>query len=46
LIAAIVAAVVVLSSDSSQTRHFEHVARDSVRDQADGLRSLIDSATR
>jgi serine/threonine protein kinase len=46
LIATIVAAVVLLNSDSSQTQDFERVVRDSVKDQVDGLRSLIESATK
>jgi eukaryotic-like serine/threonine-protein kinase len=46
LIAAIVAAVVILSSDSSQSQNFEQVARDTVKDQIDGLRNLIDSGRR
>jgi serine/threonine-protein kinase len=46
LIATIVAAVVVLTSGSSGSDHFEHVARSTVKDQVDGLRALIDKATR
>jgi eukaryotic-like serine/threonine-protein kinase len=46
LIAAIVAGVVLLSSDGSQSQNFERVARETVNDQIDGLRALIDSATR
>ena len=46
LIATIVAAVVLLNSDSSQTQHFERVVRDSAKDQVDGLRQLIESATK
>jgi serine/threonine-protein kinase len=46
LIAAIVAAIVVLNSDSSQTHEFSRVVETTVRDQIDGLRSLIESATR
>jgi serine/threonine protein kinase len=46
LIAAIVAGVVLLNSDGSQTQDFERVARETVNDQIDGLRALIDSASR
>jgi eukaryotic-like serine/threonine-protein kinase len=46
LIAAIVAGVVVLNSDSTQSQEFGHVVKDTVRDQVDGLRQLIESATR
>jgi hypothetical protein len=46
LIAAIVAGIVVLNSDSSQSHEFERVVRDTIRDQVDGLRALIDDATR
>jgi eukaryotic-like serine/threonine-protein kinase len=46
LIATIVAAVVLINSDSSQTHHFEHVVRNTVNDQIQGLRQLIDDATR
>jgi hypothetical protein len=46
LIAAIVAAVVVLNSDSPQSQEFERVARDTINEQVDGLRALIDDATR
>jgi serine/threonine protein kinase len=45
LIAIAVAAVVIVSSDSSQSHDFERIARDTVRDQIDGLRALIDRAT-
>jgi eukaryotic-like serine/threonine-protein kinase len=46
LIAAIVAAIVLLNSDSQQTHDFGRVARDTVKDQIDGLRNLIDNATK
>jgi serine/threonine-protein kinase len=46
LIAAIVAAVVVLNSDSPQSQEFERVARDTINEQVDGLRALIDDATK
>jgi sensor domain CHASE-containing protein len=45
LIATVVAAVVVLNLDTSSTQHFEHVVRDNVRDQINGIRDLIDKAT-
>jgi serine/threonine protein kinase len=45
LIAAAVTAVVIVSSDSSQSHHFQRVVHDSIKDQINGLRSLIDSAT-
>jgi eukaryotic-like serine/threonine-protein kinase len=46
LIAAIVAGVIVLSSDSTQSQEFGRVVRTTVRDQIDGLRDLIESARR
>ena len=46
LIAAIVAGVVVLNSDSQQAQEFERVARDTITEQVDGLRALIDDATK
>jgi serine/threonine protein kinase len=46
LIAAIVAGVIVLSSDSTQTQEFGRVVRDTTRDQIDGLRDLIENARR
>jgi serine/threonine-protein kinase len=45
LIATIVAAVIALNTDSSNTTHFEHVARDHIQDQINGIRDLIDKAT-
>ena len=45
LIATIVAAVIVLNVDSSNSAHFEHVVRDRVQDQIDGIRKLIQQAT-
>jgi serine/threonine protein kinase len=45
LIAAAVAAIVIVSSDGSQSHHYERVVRDTVRDQIDGLRTLIENAT-
>jgi serine/threonine-protein kinase len=45
LIATIVAAVIVLNVDSTNSQHFEHVVRDRVQDQIDGLRQLIEKAT-
>ena len=41
----IVAAVVVLNLDTSNSSHFEHVVRTRVQDQIDGIRALIDGAT-
>jgi eukaryotic-like serine/threonine-protein kinase len=46
LIVTVVAAVVILNLDTSESRHFEHVVRDRVDDQIQGLRDLIDEATR
>jgi serine/threonine-protein kinase len=46
LIAAIVAAIVILNSDSQQAQEFERVTRDTVTEQVDGLRALIDDATK
>jgi eukaryotic-like serine/threonine-protein kinase len=45
LIATIVAAVIALNVDNSNTTHFEHVARDRIQDQIDGIRNLIEQAT-
>jgi serine/threonine-protein kinase len=45
LIATIVAAVIVLNVDSTNSQHFEQVVRDRVQDQIDGLRRLIEKAT-
>jgi hypothetical protein len=46
LIVTIVAAVVVINLDTSDSRHFEHVVRDRVQDQIDGIRQLISDATK
>jgi eukaryotic-like serine/threonine-protein kinase len=46
LVATIVAALVLVGSDGSQTQEFERVVRDTVNEQVDGLRALIDRATR
>jgi eukaryotic-like serine/threonine-protein kinase len=46
LIVTVVAAVVVLNLETSGGRHFEHVVRDNVQDQVNGVRDLIDKATR
>jgi eukaryotic-like serine/threonine-protein kinase len=46
LIATVVAAVVALNVDTSNSRHFEHVVHDRVQDQINGIRDLIDSATK
>jgi eukaryotic-like serine/threonine-protein kinase len=45
LIVTVVAAFVVLNLDSSDGRHFEHVMRNRVQDQIDGIRAVIDKAT-
>jgi eukaryotic-like serine/threonine-protein kinase len=46
LIATVVAAVVILNLDTSESRNFEHVVRNQVQDQIDGIRDLIDKATK
>jgi eukaryotic-like serine/threonine-protein kinase len=46
LIATVVAAIVALNVDTSNTRHFEHVVHDRVQDQVNGIKDLIDSATK
>jgi serine/threonine-protein kinase len=46
LIATVVAAFVILNLDTSQSRHFEHVVSHRVQDQINGIRDLIDSATK
>ncbi len=43
--ATIVATLVVLNLDNSQTRDFERVVTDEVSKQIDGLRNLIEDAT-
>jgi serine/threonine protein kinase len=45
LIATVVAALVLVSSDGSQSQEFQRVVRDTVNEQIDGLRALIDQAT-
>jgi serine/threonine-protein kinase len=44
LIATTVAAVVIVSSGGSNSHHYEKVVRDTVNDQINGLRDLIDQA--
>jgi serine/threonine-protein kinase len=46
LIATVVAAVVIVNLDTSESRNFEHVVRDGIQEQIDGIRSLIEDATR
>jgi eukaryotic-like serine/threonine-protein kinase len=46
LIVTVVATVVVLNLDSSQGQRFEQVTRDRVQDQINGIRDLIESATK
>jgi serine/threonine protein kinase len=46
LIATTVAAVVIVSSGGSNSQHYEKVVRDTVDDQINGLRDLIDSGRR
>ncbi len=46
LVATIVAAVVVVGSGGSSGRDFERVVRDSIDEQVNGLRNLIDSGER
>jgi serine/threonine-protein kinase len=46
LIATVVAAIVILNLDTTDSRHFEHVVQDRVQDQINGIRDLIDSATK
>jgi hypothetical protein len=41
-----VAAIVILNSDSQQAQEFERVTRDTITEQVDGLRALIDDATK
>jgi sensor domain CHASE-containing protein len=45
LIATIVATVIALNVDNSNTQHFEQVVRDRIQNQIDGIRSLIEQAT-
>jgi eukaryotic-like serine/threonine-protein kinase len=46
MIAAIVAGVVVINSGSQKVREFGRVTKDTVNEQVDGLRNLIDDATK
>jgi sensor domain CHASE-containing protein len=46
LIATVVAAIVILNLDTTDSRHFEHLVQDRVQDQINGIRDLIDSATK
>jgi serine/threonine-protein kinase len=46
MIAAIVAGVVVINSGSQKAREFGRVTKDTVNEQVDGLRNLIDDATK
>jgi eukaryotic-like serine/threonine-protein kinase len=46
LIATVVAAFVILNLDTSESRHFEHVVSNRVQDQINGIRDLIDGATK
>ena len=46
LIVTVVATVVALNLDTSSGRHFEEVARDRIQDQINGIRDLIESATK
>jgi serine/threonine-protein kinase len=46
MIAAIVAGVVVINSGSQKVRDFSRVTKDTVNEQVDGLRNLIDDATK
>jgi serine/threonine-protein kinase len=46
LVATIVATLVILNLDNSQTRDFEQVVTDQVSNQIDGLRNLIEQATK
>jgi serine/threonine-protein kinase len=43
LIATTVAAVIIVGSGGSNSHHYERVVRDTVNDQINGLRDLIDS---
>jgi hypothetical protein len=46
LIVTAVAAFVVMNLDTSETRNFQHVVQDRVNDQINGIRDLINSATK
>jgi hypothetical protein len=46
MIAAIVAGIVVVNSGSQKAREYSRVAKDTVNEQVDGLRNLIDDATK
>jgi serine/threonine-protein kinase len=46
LIVTVVATLVITNLDTSNSRHFEHVVHDQVQDQINGIRDLIDGATK
>jgi hypothetical protein len=46
LIVTVVATIVALNLDTSGGRHFEQVVHDRVQDQVNGIRDLIDQATK
>ena len=44
--ALVVATLVVTNLNTSDSRNFEHVVHNQVQDQINGIRDLIDGATR
>jgi hypothetical protein len=46
LIATVVAAIVIVNVDSGGAQNFERVVNERVQDQIDGIRNLIDDATK
>jgi len=46
LIATVVAAIVIANVDSGGAQDFERVVTERVQDQIDGIRKLIDDATK
>jgi serine/threonine-protein kinase len=46
LIVTVVATLVVTNLNTSDSRHFEHVVHNQVQDQINGIRDLIDGATK
>ena len=46
LIVTVVATIVALNLDTSEGQRFEQVTRDRVEEQINGIRDLIESATK
>jgi len=46
LIVTVVAAIVIVNLDSNSSQDFQRVVGQEVQDQIDGIRNLIDNATK